>query len=197
MDDFGLIKAFLSGDEKAFDAIVERYKDKIINFIFRTTRNLEESEDLSQQVFLNLYLGVKKFRFKCKFSTYLFTIATNIIRKVLKRMERKYSFISLEQPITEDGNTLSEIIASSDRGQDKQLKSRERVKKILEAIESLPHELYLVYTLSEDEEMNYKEIAEAVKVPVGTVASRKNTAVRILRDKLKDVWEEVISDGLR
>jgi RNA polymerase sigma-70 factor (ECF subfamily) len=177
------------GREEAFAILVERYTERILNFLFRIIGNKYDSEDLTQEVFLRLYKSRKKYSPTAKFSTYIFRIASNVVKSFLKHSERKYDFHSLYEQIDET-HKLSDVIPDPSSIERKVL-AYEIGKKIQEAIASLPEELYIVFTLSEDENMDYQEISEILQIPKGTVASRKNAAVKILRKKLKKLKEEI------
>lgn len=195
--DIELMEMVKKGQEEAFAVIVERYANQLLNFIFRMIRNKEQSEELSQEVFIRLYKSASSYSPKSKFSTFLFTIATNVSLTELNHAERKFSFRSFDQEIeTGEKNTrLSEIISSSYPNPYQQCLTKECIGKIEDAIQGLPSDLYLIYTLTEDEGLSYEEVAKITRIPKGTVASRKNTAVKILREKLADLYQEISQGG--
>lgn len=195
--DIELMEMVKSGNEEAFAVLVDRYANPIINFIFRMIGNKEESEELSQETFLRLYKSATSYSPKAKFSTFLFTIATNVALTELKHARRHYYFHSLDEQLQkgEKNITLSDVIPSSSPNPYEEHLTKECVEEIEKAIHSLPKELYLVYTLTEDEGLSYEEAAKVVKIPRGTVASRKNTAVKILREKLAHLYPRQIQGG--
>ena len=85
ISDEELIRRFQEGDLYAFDLIVRRYKDQLLNFAYRFLGNFEEAEDVVQETFLRLYRNKKAYRQIAKFSTWLYTITSNLAKTELRR----------------------------------------------------------------------------------------------------------------
>src|SRR5687767_11767851 len=88
MDDSGVVSAFLGGEERAFSELVERYQTRLLNFIYRTIGDREKAEDLVQEVFIRVYRHLHRFDRSKKFSTWVYTIASNLAKNELRNRSR-------------------------------------------------------------------------------------------------------------
>src|ERR671938_1524964 len=88
LDDAELVTAFLAGEERAFQELVERYQTRLLNFIFRTIGDRERAEDLVQEVFIRVYRHIHRFDRSKKFSTWVYTIASNLAKNELRNRSR-------------------------------------------------------------------------------------------------------------
>ena len=88
MDDSGVVTAFLGGDERAFSELVERYQTRLLNFVYRTIGDREKAEDLVQEVFIRVYRHLHRFDRSKKFSTWVYTIASNLAKNELRNRSR-------------------------------------------------------------------------------------------------------------
>src|SRR3984885_88593 len=87
-DDAGVVSAFLGGEERAFQELVERYQTRLLNFIYRTIGDREKAEDLVQEVFIRVYRHIHRFDRTKKFSTWVYTIASNLAKNELRNRSR-------------------------------------------------------------------------------------------------------------
>ena len=162
----------------AFNELVNRYRDRLMNVIGRMIPAREECEDIVQETFLRVYQHRTSFDFQHCFSTWLYTIALNLARNELRK-RKKYRFFD----IADLQNTEVEISVEA--------KIPSSLGPILnEAISTLPEKYKTAFLLRDIEEMPYEEVAKVLSVPLGTVKSRVNRARSILRDKLKPRMEE-------
>src|SRR6188472_977169 len=88
MDDAGVVTSFLGGEERAFQELVERYQTRLLNFIYRTIGDREKAEDLVQEVFIRVYRHLHRFDRSKKFSTWVYTIASNLAKNELRNRSR-------------------------------------------------------------------------------------------------------------
>src|SRR5690242_7112526 len=88
LDDAGIVESFLGGDERAFQELVERYQTRLLNFIYRTIGDRERAEDLVQEVFIRVYRHLHRFDRSKKFSTWVYTIASNLAKNELRNRSR-------------------------------------------------------------------------------------------------------------
>src|SRR5947208_16886372 len=88
MDDADVVTAFLEGEERAFQELVERYQTRLLNFIYRTIGDREKAEDLVQEVFIRVYRHIHRFDRTKKFSTWVYTIASNFAKYELRNRSR-------------------------------------------------------------------------------------------------------------
>ena len=167
-------------DASAFEELYRRYKRRLFAFFYRLKWDVEEASDFTQETFLRLWKGRSSYAPTGKFSSYLFQIAKN---QFLQQRRRQRSRIETER-FPEDGpEGIFEVVASR-RKSPNQVEANEVSAVIGEAVASLPEMHRLVYVLSEEERMSYKEISQILDCPVGTVSSRKVEAVRKLRKLL-------------
>jgi len=173
MNEQELVERFKKGDEMAFIEIVKRYKDRIVNFLYQLVGNYETAVDLSQETFLRVYFKIKNYKPIAPFSSWVYTIASNLAKTELKKMLR-VQVVPLEDAI----NTLNNAYNSN--AQDK-----ERVLQIKKAIHSLPPKYKIPIILKDLEGFTQEEIAGILKLPVGTVKARISRGRNILRNLLE------------
>ena len=162
----------------AFNTLVDRYRDRLMNVIGRMPISREGAEDIVQEAFLRVYQHRDSFDFKHCFSTWLYTIALNLARNNLRKKKR-YKFFDIFDLQNKEVETAVEAKIPSNIG-----------PALEQAIASLPEKYKTAFLLRDIEEMPYDEIARILSVPLGTVKSRVNRARSILRDKLKPRLEE-------
>lgn len=179
-----LIAEFQQEKVEAFNEIVLRYKDKLINFLFRYTGSREEAEDLAQDTFLKLYKSKHLYKEIAKFSTWFYTIAINIAKTNLRK-KKNYSSISISDfdPDNEKDFDLKADVLSPEETAQAGIENQ----YIQQAINSLDEKFKEVIILRDIQDMDYEEIAEIMKLPLGTVKSRINRG----REKLKELLQEI------
>ena len=175
----------VAGSEAAFACLVDRYKNRIQNVVYRYVGDYQRAEDLAQEAFVRVYLHRERYRKTGKFSTWIFTIAVNLAKNEIRRKVRLRKVMSLDylrelvgavEPLMKDHDP-----PSADRRVERDQTSREVAK----AIARLPEVYRRALVLRDIEGLPYEEIAEILNVPGGTVRSRINRARLLLRDKLK------------
>ena len=176
-----LLQDTVGGDLRAFDVIVGRYRDRLLNFVFRFLGDRTAAEDVVQETFLRVFRKSKDYRASARFSTWLFTIAGNLAKSELRRRKR-WRFTSLGW--NEEAEQHIEIPDDRPRP-DAFAETEIATEAIQEAIESLPPNHRQVVILSDIQGMAYEEIAQIVGCPVGTVKSRINRGRLRLQKKLE------------
>jgi len=173
-----LIKEFQNGDRNAYTQLVTRYRDKIISFLYRYMHDMDSAEDLAQEAFFKVYLKKDSYKETYKFSTWLFTIASNLAKTELRKLKRrKTSSIS---DINKDGNS-DNIFTTGDNIE----KIANNESKLLEkALSELEHDYKIIIILREIQELSYDVISRILQLPLGTVKSRINRGKLKLRDIL-------------
>lgn len=182
-----LISRFQNDDNDAFKEIVMRYKDRIVNFLFRFTGNNESAEDLSQDTFLKLYKNKHRYTETAKFSTWLYTIALNEAKSNYRK-EKKLKTFSINDYYDEDHGDYQ--LKSEDILPDEQANSGNEAFYIQKAIDSLIRKHREVILLRDVQELDYAEIAKILKVPLGTVRSRLNRARESLKVTLESIHKQ-------
>jgi RNA polymerase sigma-70 factor, ECF subfamily len=176
LDDSGLVAAFLGGEKRAFTELVERYHGRLVNFVYRTTGDRERSEDLVQETFIRVYRHLHRFDQTKKFSTWVYTIASNLAKNELRNRSRnplvlfqaiRKSWEADHRPLEWEDNTY--------RPDD--LFRKRHLRQLVEAaVAELPEHHRTVFILREMEGKTYEEIAEITGCNLGTVKSRLNRA---------------------
>jgi RNA polymerase sigma-70 factor (ECF subfamily) len=174
-------------DISAFEELFGRYERRVFSFFCRLIWNAEEAKDCTQETFLRLWKGRIRYAPNGRFSTYLFQIAKNHFLHEHKKQKRRFSMHNFSsdnsrrtlETTNSPDSTYNEVVAN------------ETQSKISRAVTSLPEIHRLVYVLSEEQRLSYKEIAEVLECPVGTVSSRKVEAVKKLRKLLEPLRDEI------
>lgn len=182
--DEALLDAFRAGDASAFEALLNRYRTPLFNYLFRMTRNRAEAEELFQDVFLKVVERADEFRGESRFATWLYAIARNRSIDHSRRMSfRRHQ--SLDTTNSPDGVPRIEKIPSP-RRTERRTEERLVEEKIGEAVESLPDDQREVFLLRQVQGLSFKEIAIVVDAPVNTVKSRMRYALERLQEALAD-----------
>ncbi|HYW11694.1 MAG TPA: sigma-70 family RNA polymerase sigma factor [Longimicrobium sp.] len=176
LDDSGVVAAFLDGNKRAFGELVERYQNRLLNFIYRTTGDRERAEDLVQETFIRVYRHLHRFDQSKKFSTWIYTISSNLAKNELRNRSRNplVLFQTLmknrdadERPLEWEDNTYRP---------DDLFRKRHLKSQVDAAVDQLPEHHRTVFILREMEGKTYEEIAEITSTNLGTVKSRLNRA---------------------
>jgi len=175
-------------DIPAFEELFGRYERRVFTFFYRLIADVEEARDCTQETFLRLWRSRDGYTPKGRFSTYIFQIAKN---HFLHECQKRKSRVNLRH--FTNVNSKEHVLnnTSSDSGYNRVV-AGEIGCAISEAVAALPEIHRLVYVLSEGQQLSYKEIAEVLSCPVGTVSSRKVEAIRKLRKLLKPLKDEVL-----
>lgn len=176
MDDAGLVSAYLAGRERAFDELVTRYQTRLLNFVYRTIGDRERGEDLVQEVFVRVYRHLHRFDRSKKFSTWIYTIASNLAKNELRNRARNplVLFQAIKQNWQDDDRPIQfEDTASRP---DDLFRKRHLRELVEDAVAKLPVHHRQVFVLRELEGKSYEEIAEITACNLGTVKSRLNRA---------------------
>jgi RNA polymerase sigma-70 factor (ECF subfamily) len=176
LDDSAVVSAYLGGEPRAFDELVDRYQNRLLNFVFRTTGDRERAEDLVQEVFVRVYRHIHRFDRSRKFSTWIYTIASNLAKNELRNRSRNplVLFQAIRRNWEDDDRPLQfEDPASRPDDMDRKRHLRDAVE---EAVQKLPRHHRNVFVLRDLEGKSYEEIAEITSTNLGTVKSRLNRA---------------------
>ncbi len=176
LDDAGVVTSFLGGEERAFQELVDRYQTRLLNFIYRTVGDRERAEDLVQEVFIRVYRHIHRFDRTRKFSTWIYTIASNLAKNELRNRSRNplVLFQSLRSAWQDDDRPL-QFEDPANRPDD--LYRKRHLRELVDAsVGKLPEHHRQVFILRELEGKSYEEIAEITSCNLGTVKSRLNRA---------------------
>lgn len=171
-----LIEAHLAGDPRAFALIVHRYQTRLLNFVYRMIGDRERAEDLVQEAFLRVHRHLARFDRSRKFSTWIYTIASNLAKNELRNRGRS-PLIAFEvaRPRNPEDSRPIDFEDSANRPDD--LYERRHLKALVdETVAKLTPHHREVFVLRELEGKSYEEIAEIMHCNLGTVKSRLNRA---------------------
>ena len=185
-----LIKRFQDGDMYAYDLLVKRYKDPLMNFAYRFLGNTEEAEDVVQETFLRLYRNKNAYRQIAKFSTWIYTITGNLAKTELRKRKRRKLMSISDLGFEEKEYEIEDTKADTEQGAESALQE----KYIQKAIDELPPRFKQVIILRDIQELSYEEVGKIIKAPLGTVKSRLNRARLKLQEKLESIWEKQPSE---
>jgi RNA polymerase sigma-70 factor (ECF subfamily) len=181
--DWGLVEECRKGDASAFDEVVRRYKDRIYCVVFRFLGNHEDAMDVSQEVFVRAYRGIRDFHGKAKLYTWLYSIAANLARNRLRDGTRR----GRNRGVSLDALENECAVASSSDNPRSVAVDHEMEALLQRCLEELPDHYRMTFVLRTFEDLSYEEIAEVMGCPPGTVKSRLNQARRMLCERLKEL----------
>ena len=163
------------GRNQAFDVLVGRYKNKLYTYLCRLLGNRSEAEEFAQEAFVRAYIHAEKYRTVARFSTWLYTIATNIVRNRVRNVKRRPPVVSLwsDNENGEGGGKWMELRDDSQRP-DYDMERRNLNELIQDAIERIPGKYRPAFVLREINDLSYEEIAAVTGLKLGTVRSRIN-----------------------
>ncbi len=183
-EDSRLIHAALNGDDSAYKRLMKKYHDAIYNFIYRMVHDKQQVEDLTQEAFIKAFSSLASFNEEYAFSTWLYKIATNNSIDYIRR--RKLQTFSIDKPIEARDSDYSFELPDESYETDREMISDQRAAMLNEAIKNLPEKYRRVIHLRHVEEKSYEEIAEELKLPIGTVKAHIFRAREMLYKRLKD-----------
>jgi len=188
LSDQSLVRCAQSGERRAFDRLVLKYRARIVELAMRYTRNRADAEDATQETFLKAYRGLRHFRCDSAFYTWLYRIASNCARNVLKA--RRRDFLKNTIDLAEFRDATRHPTRLRDLATPEELALTADIRgTVNSALDGLSEEHRTVITLREIDGLSYQEIASAMSVPVGTVRSRVFRARDIIDDKLRRVHD--------
>jgi RNA polymerase sigma-70 factor (ECF subfamily) len=181
------------GHTASFDLLVERYKDRLFNYLLRMVGNRDEAEEIAQEAFVKAYIHAGKYRTIAKFSTWLYTIATNLVRNRMRSRSRAPKIYSLWSNRQSDGEEEKTIdIVDPGRSPEEKINDAQLSEIISEAIQKIPEKYRTSFVLREINQLSYEEIAAVTGLKLGTVRSRINRA----RNSFRQIVEPLIEKGI-
>ena len=175
-----LVQLTKKGDRRAFEELVDLYKDKIDHLGYRMLHHSHEAEDIVQEAFLRVYLHLDRYDENQKFSTWIYRIATNLCIDRLRKRKASYS-LDAEVQDNEGGMDWYSMLPSNEQSPEDQLLLTEKQLRIRKAIETLPEKYKAVVLLRYMEDMSLQEIGDVLNMPVTTVITRVHPGRDYLR----------------
>jgi RNA polymerase sigma-70 factor (ECF subfamily) len=188
--DEDLIFSFQQGEAEAFTEIVERYKNPLFNFVCRLLGDPMYSEDIVQETFIRVYRNKHRYHRIAKFSTWIYTIASNLAKTELRRRKIKQFFSISSKGTEEKDYDLPDRSHDVEKDVDRSLKQN----AVLKEIDKLPSPFKEAVILRDIQDLSYEEISEILDVPLGTVKSRVNRGRARLQKRLRYIGREEMND---
>ncbi|MEW6304300.1 MAG: sigma-70 family RNA polymerase sigma factor [Verrucomicrobiota bacterium] len=183
--DVGLMLRVQRGDMSAFEVLVEKYKQPVINLIYRSLLDLTEAEDLAQNVFVQVYKSAHRYRDTARFSTWLFTIARNLcLNEIRRRSRHRAESLDVEHP-EHDDQPYRQFEDHKVHSPPDLLLQGELEQKISEALDQLPENQRTALLLCRQEDMSYEDIAAVLNCSLSATKSLIHRARETLKMKLK------------
>ncbi len=184
ISDDQLMCKFQKGDEASFRRLLERYQDRIVNFTFRIVRDRALAQDLSQEVFIRVYMNAGRYLPGSRFAPWLYRIASNLSINEIRRKKR-WRFLSIDNRATdEDRNVLNDLEDTKSIRPDDHVEKLEAAERVETALEKVPIKYRTPLILREIEGYDYEEISQILDIPRGTVKSRLNRGRALLKTAL-------------
>lgn len=186
-DEALLLEYRSSGDHRAFYELVHRYERELFGYLRHYLGSAEMAEDVFQQTFLQVHLKCEQFEPGRKVRPWLYTVATNQAIDAQRR-NRRHRMVSLDrrsgEKREEDTGALVELIDGAEPNPVSEAELAERREKVRSAVDDLPEPTRRVVLLVYFQGLKYREAAEALSIPVGTVKSRLHAAIQKLSETL-------------
>ena len=178
-----LILRFQEGDINAYNELVKRYKDRLLNFVFRYFNNVEQAEDVVQDTLIKLYTHASYYKNVAKFSTWIFTIAKNNALTELRKNKRKKT----DSLWTDDGKFID--ISSKEESLESKVQNEIAIDQLNKFLDEIPENFRIAVGLRDFQELSYEEISKILEIPIGTIKSRINRGRIQLAEKMKHFKE--------
>lgn len=188
LSDQSLVRCAQSGERRAFDRLVLKYRSRIVELAMRYTRNRADAEDATQETFIKAYRGLRHFRSDSAFYTWLYRIASNCAKNLLKARRRDPFKSAID--FSDYHHAVRHPTRLWDLATPEELALTADIRGMTNtALEGLSKEQRTAITLREIDGLSYQQIASAMSIPVGTVRSRVFRARDIIDHKLRRVHD--------
>jgi RNA polymerase sigma-70 factor (ECF subfamily) len=193
-----LLSAYRAGETSALEVLIRRHHDDLLRFLIRLVGDRSAAEDVFQDAFLQVHLSADSFDSSRRFKPWLFTIAANKARDLLRRNARRRT-LDLSSPVSggaagpggSDATTFIDLMSVGAVQPGQAVSDAERDAMVQQAVTSMPPALREVLLLAYFQRMSYSQIADALQIPLGTVKSRLHAAVAAFARK----WQLLTREG--
>jgi RNA polymerase sigma-70 factor (ECF subfamily) len=182
LDDRSLVERILGGKRDLFTVLMSRYEKRVINYVYRITHRYEDAHDLTQEIFVKVYLALDRYDPKYQFSTWLFRIAQNSAIDALRK--KSISEVPLARPADDEPSGKEREFADGGVSPYRALKNKQLSAAIDTAVGKLPADYRELIQLRHFAELSYEEIATMKKLPLGTVKNKLFRARNLLKEAL-------------
>lgn len=185
VSDDDLMCKFQKGDESGFLRLLERYQDRILNYVYRMVNDRHLAEDLTQEVFVRIYLNAGRYHPGSRFAPWLYRIASNLAINELRRRKR-WRFVAINSnPSDDERNVITDLEDEKTISPEDSVVKLEAAEEVAEALKKIPMKYRGPLILRELEGYDYEEIAQILDIPRGTVKSRLNRGRSLLTTALQ------------
>jgi RNA polymerase sigma-70 factor (ECF subfamily) len=186
MSDAQIMLRVKAGDDSAFEYLVQKYRRPMLSFMYRMAHSTAVAEDLAQEVFLRVYRSREKYEASAKFTTWLYRIASNLAVNHARdtRHERPENTVSLDEPDQDTGLTMD--LPDTSLTAEQAIVRRERLAAIRQRVEALPERQRMALIMHKYQQMDYRQIAEILKLSESAIKSLLFRAYETLRVQLKE-----------
>ena len=195
-DDAALIERCRAGDVAAFEPLVEKYRQRVWRLAYNTLRDREEAWDVAQEAFIRAYQALPSYRGQSTFYTWLYRIVMNVAFDRARSRGAQGRAFGTERVPEEDWERVLPDQNPGDEAPDAKAARLEQRQKIVQALDTLPEHHRKIVMLSDLEGLSYREIADTLEIPMGTVMSRLHNARKRLRDALKPLLLLLLAFGV-
>lgn len=185
-----LMERVVLGQVGAFDVLVARHKGRLYSYLLRLLRDPTEAEDVAQEAFVRAYVHADKYRNIAKFSTWLYTIATNLVRNRVRKFKSTPRLVSLSGQRDDEADEPIDLLDPGDRP-DRTHEKKELHALVADGIEKIPTRYREAFVLREVNHLSYEEIAAITGLKLGTVRSRINRGRGHFRDAMEPVLRKL------
>jgi len=189
--DSELLRRHLEGDPDAFALLIARYRRELFNFLAKFTGDATLADDIFQETFLQVHVSAGAFDMTRRLKPWLFTIAANKARDAIRSRKRRQA-APLDAPVggeADSRGSFADLLPADIPAPGEALSNHETRRAVQKVVEDMPENLRMVLLLSYFHEFPYKDIAEMLGVPLGTVKSRLHAAVRMFAKRWKAIAE--------
>lgn len=186
MNESILIEQLKQGEEGAFRSIVESWKDMVYNTSLGILQNVEDAEDITQEVFLQVYESIENFKGESKFSTWLYRITISKSMDHIRKKNRKKRFAFIQSLVGVNNEVIHEPPDFNHPGV--LLDKKENAGKLFKSIDSLPENQKVAFILNKLEGLSYQEVSEVMQTSLSSVESLLHRAKSNLRKKLESEY---------
>ena len=177
-----LLQDYREGETDAFRTLIARHHEDLLRFLLRLTGDRQAAEDIFQEAFLQVHVSADTFDPTRRFKPWLFTIAANKARDLLRKRVRRQE-VDLSAPVNrgsdEGGQSFVDLMEVDVPAPDQALGSREQAESVQKAIDRMPLPLREILLLAYFQRLSYAQIADELEIPLGTVKSRLHSAVAV------------------
>jgi len=189
IEDTDLIRKLIEGDRISFEKLVKQFKNKVFNTSLSILQNVEDAEDITQEVFVEVFQSLKNFKGESKLSTWIYRIAVSKSLEFLRWKNRKKRF-GFMQSLSYNNLTESSFEIPNFFHPGIQLENKERAAILFAAIHKLPENQKTAFILHKTEGLSYAEVADVMQVTLSSVESLLFRAKQSLQKLLGDYYEK-------